>query len=68
MFLFENIYICIWYKIKLYGKKRKLGKGKNKVYIIKLLVRRKKSYKILVEFVYNELILWEINIIYIRLL
>lgn len=58
-----NFMICFYLKIFIYvydiklnymEKKRKLGKGKNKVYIIKLLVRRKKSYKILVEFVYNE--------------
>lgn len=49
-------------------KKRKLGKGKNKAYITKLLVRRKKSYKTLAESAHNEPTAWEINITHRRLL
>lgn len=68
MFLFENIYTRTRYKTKSHGKKRKLGKGKNKAYITKLLVRRKKSYKTLAESAHNEPTPWKINITHGRLL
>lgn len=68
MFLFENIYTRTRYKTKSHGKKRNLGKGKNKAYITKLLVRRKKSYKTLAESAHNEPTPWEINITHRRLL
>lgn len=51
-----------------HGKKRKIGKGKKKAYITKLLVRRKTSYKTLAESAHNEPTPWEIKITHTRVL
>lgn len=49
-------------------RKESWEKEKNKAYITKLLVRRKKSYKTLAESAHNEQTPWEINITHRRLL
>lgn len=46
MFLFENIYTRTRYKTKTWKEKKDRKRKKNKAYITKLLVRRKRATKL----------------------